>query len=122
MRSFAYELLGAKKIDFEFLADEEVTRMKLSMDVRKNLYLIFKEATNNLVKYSGADKALFNIKGERNNLTMLIHDNGKGFDTHQSTTGNGLKNMKKRAEEIGAQFLIDSKPGDGTTIELRIAV
>jgi len=122
MRSFAYELLGAKKIDFEFNADEEVAKMKLSMDVRKNLYLIFKEATNNMVKYSGADKALFNIKGEKNNLTMLIHDNGKGFDTRQSTTGNGLKNMKKRADEMGAQFLIDSKPGDGTTIELRIAV
>ncbi|TMI65086.1 MAG: DUF2225 domain-containing protein [Bacteroidetes bacterium] len=122
MRSFAYELLGAKKIDFEFNADEEVAKMKLSMDVRKNLYLIFKEATNNMVKYSGADKALFNIKGEKNNLTMLIHDNGKGFDTRQSTTGNGLKNMKKRADEMGAQFLIDSKPGDGTTIELKIAV
>jgi len=122
MRSFAYELLGAKKIDFEFLADEEVTKMKLSMDVRKNLYLIFKEAINNMVKYSGADKALFNIKGEKNNLIMLIHDNGKGFDTRQSTTGNGLKNMKKRAEEIGAQFMIDSKPGAGTTIELKIAV
>ena len=55
MRSFAYELLGAKNIDFEFIADEEVTKMKLPMDVRKNLYLIFKEATNNMVKYSGAD-------------------------------------------------------------------
>jgi signal transduction histidine kinase len=122
MRSFAYELLGAKKIDFEFLADEEVTGMKLTMDVRKNLYLIFKEAINNMVKYSGADKALFNIKGEKNNLTMLIHDNGKGFDTGQSTSGNGLKNMKKRADEIGAQFWIDSKPGAGTTIELKLAV
>jgi signal transduction histidine kinase len=122
MRSFAYELLGAKKIDFEFLADEEVTGMKLTMDVRKNLYLIFKEAINNMVKYSGANKALFNIKGEKNNLTMLIHDNGKGFDTGQSTSGNGLKNMKKRAEEIGAEFLIDSKPGAGTTIELKLAV
>jgi len=122
MRSFAFELLGAKKIDFEFNADEDVVKMKLSMDVRKNLYLIFKEATNNLVKYSGADKALFTIKGEKNGLIMLIHDNGKGFDTKQSTNGNGLRNMKKRAEEIGAQFMIDSKPGIGTTIELKLAV
>jgi len=122
MKSFAFELLGAKKIDFEFIVDEDVTKMKLSMDVRKNLYLIFKEATNNMVKYSVANKALFSIKGEKNNLTMLIHDNGKGFDTGQPSNGNGLKNMKKRAEEMGAQFIIDSRPGGGTTIELKIAV
>ena len=95
MRNFAYELLGAKNIDFEFNADEDVAKMKLPMEVRKNLYLIFKEATNNMVKYSGADKAYFHIKGEKNNLTMLIRDNGKGFDHTQSTEGNGLKNMKK---------------------------
>lgn len=122
MRNFAYELLGAKKIDFEFLADEDVTKMKLSMDVRKNLYLIFKEATNNMVKYSGADKALFNIKSEKNNLTMLIRDNGKGFDTSQASEGNGLKNMKKRAAEIGGQLVIESWPGKGTEIQLRVAV
>ena len=122
MRSFAYELLGAKKIDFEFNADEEVAKMKLSMEVRKNLYLIFKEATNNLVKYSGANKARFNIKAEKDNLTMLISDNGKGFDQQQPTTGNGLKNMKKRAEEIGAQFMIHSNPGNGTIIELKVGV
>ncbi len=122
MRSFAYELLGAKKIDFEFNADDEVSKMKLSMNVRRNLYLIFKEATNNMVKYSGANKAIFNIKGEKNRLTMLIRDNGRGFDTRQTTLGNGLKNMKKRAEEIGAQFLIESGSGKGTTVELRVAV
>jgi signal transduction histidine kinase len=122
MRSFAYELLGAKNIDFEFNADDDITKAKLTMDVRKNLYLIFKEATNNMVKYSGADKATFSIKGEKNYLTMLIRDNGKGFDTKQSPNGNGLKNMKKRAEEIGAWFMIDSLPGNGTTIELKIAI
>ena len=122
MRSFAFELLGAKNIDFEFIADEDVTKMKLSMDVRKNLYLIFKEATNNMVKYSGADKAVFAIRGEKNNLILSIRDNGKGFDQLRFVTGNGLKNMRKRAEEIGATFVIDSKPGNGTTIELKLAI
>jgi signal transduction histidine kinase len=122
MRNFAYDLLGTKKIEFEFDADEDVASLKLSMEVRKNIYLIFKEATNNMVKYSGADKALFRIKGEKNILTMLIRDNGKGFDTSQSTNGNGLRNMKNRAEEMGAHLMIDSAFGKGTTIELSIAV
>jgi two-component system, NarL family, sensor histidine kinase UhpB len=117
MRSFAYELLGAKKIDFEFNADDTVAKMKLSMDVRKNLYLIFKEATNNIVKYANADRAFFSINGTKNNLTMLIRDNGKGFDTNKLSEGNGLKNMKKRAQEIGAKLLIESGAGVGTTIQ-----
>jgi len=122
MRSFAYELLGAKKIDFEFVADGDVAKMKLPAEVRKNLYLIFKEATNNMVKYGGANKAMFAIKKEKNSLTMLIRDNGKGFDISQSTNGNGLQNMKKRADEINGQLLIESSPGQGTTIQLNVAV
>ena len=74
-----------------------------------------------MVKYSEANKAIFTIKGEKNNLTMLISDNGKGFDTSQPTEGNGLKNMKKRADEIGAKFMIDSA-GKRTTIQLNVAV
>lgn len=122
MRSFAYELLGAKNIDFEFIADEEVASLKLLMDVRKNLYLIFKEATNNMVKYSGADKALFSITAVKNNLTMLIQVNGKGFNVSHLTAGNGLKNMKKRAEEIGGKLNINSFPGKGTTVKLNVTV
>lgn len=122
MRSFAYELLGAKQIDFEFVADEDVAKMKLPMDVRKNLYLIFKEATNNMVKYSGADRAYFTVKREGNDLNMLIRDNGKGFDINQLKQGNGLANMKKRAGEMGAVISIDSLPGEGTTIQLKVAV
>lgn len=117
MRSFAYELLGAKKIDFEFNADDTVGKMKLPMDVRKNLYLIFKEALNNMVKYAAADRAFFSISGTKNNLTMLIRDNGKGFNVNQLSQGNGIRNMKRRAEEMGAKLIIESGEGIGTTIQ-----
>ena len=120
MKSLAFEMLGAKNIDFEFNTDETLTNFKLSMELRKNLYLIFKEATNNLVKYSQADSAIFSITHSKNNLTMLIRDNGKGFDINRESQGNGLRNMKNRAEEIGAKFLIESEPGKGTTIQLLI--
>ena len=122
MRNFAFELLGAKQIDFEFNADEEINRMKLPMDIRKNLYLIFKEATNNLVKYSEASEAEFSIRNEEDKVVMMIRDNGKGFDPDQPSEGNGLKSMRKRAADMGADFLVKSFPGQGTMIQLKIAV
>ncbi len=122
MKGFAYELLGAKGIDFEFVADEDLSNLKLPMDVRKNLYLIFKEATNNMVKYADANKAKFVIKREKDNLIMMISDKGKGFDMNELTDGNGIKNMKKRADEIGAHLLMESCPGNGTSIQLIIAI
>ena len=92
------------------------------MNVRKNLFLIFKEATNNMVKYSRADKAMFTVKGEKNNLMLVISDNGRGFNVRQDTEGNGLRNMKKRAQEIDGELLINSEPGKGTSVQLNVAV
>jgi signal transduction histidine kinase len=122
MREFAYQLLGTKQIEFEFDADDDISKINLPMEIRKNLYLIFKEATNNMAKYSQANNAKFVLKGESDKLTMLISDDGKGFDTTKDSRGNGLVNMKKRALEIGAKLLIDSSPGIGTTIRLELAV
>ena len=123
MRSYAYELLGAKQIGFDFTADDDIIQVKLPMDVRKNLFLIFKEATNNIVKYSDADKALFSIRSDGDHhLSMEIRDNGKGFDINEPTVGNGLRNIQKRAREVGGKLLIDSLPGKGTVIQLKIAV
>jgi nitrate/nitrite-specific signal transduction histidine kinase len=88
------------------------------MPVRKNVYLLFKEAMNNMEKYSNASQASFHITLENRNVKMVIHDNGLGFDIETAKMGNGIKNMKRRASEIGAQFLIESAEGKGTTIEL----
>ena len=122
MREFAYQLLGTKQIEFEFDADDDISKINLPMETRKNLYLIFKEATNNLAKYSKASNAKFALKGENDKLTMVISDDGKGFDTTKDSRGNGLENMKRRAIEMGAKLLIDSAPGIGTTIRLELAV
>jgi signal transduction histidine kinase len=122
MRSYAYELLGAKQIGFDFTADDDIAHIKLPMDVRKNLFLIFKEATNNIVKYAEADMALFSIRSEGNTISMVIRDNGKGFDIDKPTSGNGLRNIQKRAKEVGGQVWIESLPGRGTRIQLNIAV
>jgi len=118
MKSLAYNLFRAKKIEFTFHSDETLNEKKLSLEERRNFYLIFKEAVNNLVKYSNASRAAITLTNENEFIKLRIQDDGIGFDTSQNNTGNGLKNMKRRAGEMKAAFKIESAPGNGTQIEL----
>ena len=89
------------------------------MEYRQNLFLIFKEAMNNSLKYSGAAEISLNVELSGRRLVMQLVDDGKGFDTDQAQDGNGLGNMKERAARIGGVLGIESTPGDGTSIEFR---
>jgi two-component system, NarL family, sensor histidine kinase UhpB len=122
MKSLAFNLFRAKKIEFTFHADEILNEKKLSLEERRNFYLIFKEAINNLVKYASATRAAITLTYENNKIRLRIQDNGVGFDTSQQNAGNGLKNMKRRADEMKAGFKIESQPGSGTQIELILKV
>ena len=120
LRSLTYNLLRAKNIEHTFRADESLKGIKLSMEHRRNFYLIFKEALNNLVKYSNASRVSIFLTHESNLITLLIHDNGVGFDAQQASAGNGLLSMKSRAKEMRADLRIESELGSGTTIELKL--
>ncbi|HLG33512.1 MAG TPA: tetratricopeptide repeat protein [Bacteroidia bacterium] len=122
LRSLTYNLLRAKNIEHTFRADESLNDMKLSMEVRRNFYLIFKEALNNLVKYSNASRVFISLTHENNLITLTLRDNGIGFDVKQSSTGNGLLSMKSRAEEMKAELKIESESGSGTNVELKLKV
>ena len=118
LRSLAYNLLRAKEIEFTFKADETLNHLKLSLEKRRNFYLIFKEALNNLIKYSRAKRVQIALLYDSNRITLLIRDDGLGFDTTKKYNGNGLTNIRKRAEEINAQLNIESGEGIGTSIQL----
>ncbi len=120
MRSLTHNLLKAKKIDCTFHAEESLNELKLKMEIRRNLYLIFKEALNNLVKYSDAQRASVLVSHQDKSVTFIIRDNGIGFDNTIEHAGNGLSNMKKRAKEMGAILLIESALEKGTSIELNL--
>lgn len=128
MRRFAEDLLDAKDIDYRFVAPEKAKDVVLSADIRREVYLIFKECVNNLVKHSGAAEAGIRIKAEDGNLLIEVTDNGRGFDQerllHDSFVpgmgGNGLTNMEKRAAALGGKFEIDSEPGGGTRVRLEV--
>ena len=79
---------------------------------------MIQECVNNVIKHSGANQLDISLIRDGDGISATIEDNGKGFDSNKITQGNGLKNMKKRAEEIGARLLIESEPGKGTTVQL----
>ncbi|HET6996142.1 MAG TPA: ATP-binding protein, partial [Chitinophagaceae bacterium] len=118
MRSFVHQLLKARDIEFTFEADEKLNAIVLPMQVRKNLYLVFKEAITNLVKYSGANRVSILLTEENRKILLRIRDNGKGIEINAETQGNGLMNMSRRAKEIRAELNIVSGNGGGTEIEL----
>jgi two-component system, NarL family, sensor histidine kinase UhpB len=120
MKSLAYNLFRAKKIEYTFHADESLEEKKLPLEDRRNFYLIFKEAVNNLVKYSNASRVAITLLSENSTIKLRIQDNGVGFDTSQDAVGNGLKNMKRRANEMKADLKIESSKGNGTQIELTL--
>lgn len=123
MQYFAAELLAAKNILLHFDVDKDMQKIKLPMEKRKNFYLIYKEAINNAYKYAEGKNVNVSIAEKDNSLIMIITDNGNGFDMDsKSVNGNGLGNMKTRAEEIHAKLDITSWPGKGTRVYLQMKV
>ena len=120
MRAFGADMTEHASIAFHFTAAAEVNTLSLAMAMRKNLYLIYKEAINNAVKYSGASKISASLKEEMGIFAMEVTDDGVGFDVTAKPTGNGLSNMQRRAQEVGADITILSEKGKGTTITLVI--
>lgn len=117
MSRYAAELFDAKGIDYQIVIPENLKEVKLSMEQRRDVYLIFKEGVNNLVKYSKSTKALVEIKVNKQ-FELLISDNGKGFNTMLETNRNGLKNMKNRAIDLNGNLKIESEIGIGTSVKL----
>ena len=120
MVSFASELLEAQKVTLHCAITDNVKSIHLSLTVRRDILLIFKEAVNNLAKYSAATEAFIGLEFKSPFLTLTITDNGKGFDPDMNGTGNGLKNMQSRAQKIGAQFCLCTTLGKGTSITLQL--
>jgi signal transduction histidine kinase len=118
MVHYASELLEAKNIELGVDMAPGLEELKLSMQERRDLYLIFKEAVNNLAKYSKASKAMIRFQLQKNRLEMMVSDNGIGFDNAIAHSGDGLKNMRERAQSNHWKLRIESGIHNGTTITL----
>ncbi len=92
-------------------------------EVRHNAFLAFKEAVNNVVKHAQATEVWIRLKLPPDHFTLEIEDNGRGFgspDADTASTRNGLRNMRKRMEDIGGGFEIRAASGQGTIVRLTV--
>ncbi len=118
MREYATTILEARNIDYTFNFPEEKMDIKFSMEVKNNLYLIFKEAVNNLSKYSRSNHAILTLSLDEKHVHLTIQDNGIGFNDQELAHRGGLKNMQHRANEIKGILSITSVKDKGTTVDL----
>jgi signal transduction histidine kinase len=122
MTRYASELFEARQIHYTFTLPNDFDNITLSMEQRRNFYLIFKESINNLIKYSRCTQASVLVSVERKKIKMLIKDDGVGFDTGIKNDRNGLVNMKARAASLNGVLHITSSKDEGTTLQLDFAL
>jgi two-component system sensor histidine kinase UhpB len=120
LREYAKPLADSKDIELKFMVSPEAENSMLTLNVRQNVYLIVKEAINNLFKYAQATEAEVRFDKKGKNMEVVVKDNGVGFDSNGISNRNGLKNMHERAATIGAKLEIDSNPENGTVLSLLI--
>jgi len=120
MREFAADLFEPLNIIYDFEEQGDFRQVKLGLQQRKDVYLIFKEAVNNAAKYSGAAAITILIAEKNGGIEMEIDDNGKGFSKEDIKCGNGLKNMEERARKMQAELVVNSAPGGGTSVRLTL--
>ena len=120
MRTLTSEVSTACGINVRFRAPEVEEDLPLGANLRREVFLIFKESINNIVKHSGATEAEVEFRFDRDQLFLRVSDDGHGFDLAQESEGHGLVSMRGRAKEMGARFEMQSSIGKGTTVILKV--
>ncbi len=120
MEDFAFDMFAAKNISYQFLADGLDREATINPFVRQNIYLIFKEAINNIARHSTASEVKISIFQKENQLEMGIADNGKTANP-KKVKGQGLENMQLRAQRIGGKLDIRQE-ADGFFVVLKTPV
>ena len=120
MRGLASEVFTTCDVKFRFSAPSPEEDIRLGANLRREVFLIFKESLNNLIKHSGCGEAEIEFRLAANSLFLRVSDNGRGFDLSQENDGHGLESMRERSHEMGGNLEMASVVGQGTTITLLI--
>ncbi|MEM6783888.1 MAG: two-component regulator propeller domain-containing protein [Bacteroidota bacterium] len=117
LRESAAQALEPTGLDVALRFPDTIPGRSVTTDFRRNVFLVLREAVHNLVKHAGAQRATVAVRLTRDTLTLTVEDDGVGFASGRRF-GNGLGNMRERAEEVGATLTVESEPGAGTRVRL----
>ena len=118
MNDFAATMLRGVSVQLQ--SERADLSRQLPLDFRQNIFLIYKETITNIAKHAHATRVEVVIEEHDDLWQLCIRDNGVGFDPAASTSGNGLKNLRTRAEKLAGTLEVESTPGGGTTVVARV--
>jgi len=118
MRELASDLFPPRNIDFQLRTPSAEENVKLDPEIRRQLFLVYKESITNMVSHSGCTRVDIQFVIEKECLRLNLRDNGCGFDPARAESGNGLRSMQERVKKLGGTLELSSSKGKGTVIDL----
>ena len=113
---------SVKHTNLSFKVNQNIQSIHLPLETRRNIYLIFKEAIHNSMKYSQATSMEMMVHSFDHSIEMVWMDNGIGFELPVNKNGHGLGYMQQRADEIGARLELKSASMQGTKISIQCKI
>ncbi|MCU0412334.1 MAG: histidine kinase, partial [Bacteroidetes bacterium] len=114
------EVCEARGIVLTLKIGEDVASLHANPEMLRNMLLVTKEAMTNVVRHASCDRSEVHMRRDGSAMTLTVVDNGKGMDLAGSVEGNGLRNMRKRVEQLGGTLTVWSELGKG--MELRFVI
>jgi signal transduction histidine kinase len=131
---YAREYFHDTPIECDVSLPGELPHQPISAELRHNLFLAFEESLSNVLQHSGATHVRLEVRVEQQRLSVIVTDNGRGFDlpAKQSSAsgavpagsheGNGLINMRQRLADVGGECSVQSRVGQGTTVIMSVGI
>jgi ligand-binding sensor domain-containing protein/signal transduction histidine kinase len=120
MRRYVSDLSAGANIPISFTIQGEDRETAVGPAARREVFLVFKEALNNVLRHAECTKCSTALALDSGWVSLEVADDGKGFDTATRARGHGLDSMQRRAKRLGGTLRVDSAPGRGTRLELRV--
>lgn len=118
IRNSYNEVLHSLGIQFRVNNLEQLKGVKLPLEFKQNIYLILKEGISNSIKHSKCTEIKLNIHLQGDVIEVLLSDNGVGFNHNEKLSGNGIRNIQRRVNELGGKINWITSPGTGTTMHM----
>ncbi len=113
--SLLIELRAGREVRFDVRFDDEAASLLTAPQVAESLHIV-REAVSNALRHGRASLITLRMHRSDEELCLMIHDNGSGFDAAKAAKGHGLSNIRARAEQLGAHARVTSLPGEGTRV------